>query len=96
MVWAEGRVYEGEWVKNRFSGQGTLTEPDGSSYHGEFKFGHKHGEGVATLSNGEQLKGFWRWGKEDGEMTVVKTEGIRRGIWQKGKFMTWLSDSTDD
>ncbi len=39
--------------KDRMSGMGTMTSPDGNKYVGQFKSGLKHGYGVFTF--GEKI-----------------------------------------
>ena len=36
MVYLDGRKYSGEWYKNVWDGQGTLTLSNGDTYSGEF------------------------------------------------------------
>ena len=42
---ANGNVYEGEWVDGSIDGYGTLRYADGDSYTGNWKHGKMHGEG---------------------------------------------------
>ena len=39
--WADGRKYEGEWVKDEMHGSGVYTWPDKRKYVGEFQKGKK-------------------------------------------------------
>ena len=38
-----GDVYQGEWKKNKFNGQGTRHYADGTSYSGDWKNHKRHG-----------------------------------------------------
>ena len=46
-----------------WSGQGTLTFPDGSTYVGEWENGFMNGQGTFTWSDGNQKSGIWENGK---------------------------------
>ena len=49
----KGNRYEGEFLGEKFHGQGTLTFPDGSKYVGEWKDDKYHGQGTYTTPDGE-------------------------------------------
>ena len=36
-TFADGKRYEGDYVNNKFEGNGVLTFPDGSQYDGQWK-----------------------------------------------------------
>eukprot|EP00602_Paraphysomonas_sp_CaronLab_P007983 CAMPEP_0185034708 /NCGR_PEP_ID=MMETSP1103-20130426/24814_1 /TAXON_ID=36769 /ORGANISM="Paraphysomonas bandaiensis, Strain Caron Lab Isolate" /LENGTH=656 /DNA_ID=CAMNT_0027571469 /DNA_START=198 /DNA_END=2168 /DNA_ORIENTATION=+ len=51
MTFADGTVYEGEWVEDRQEGNGTLTSADGDTvYEGGFVGGEYEGEGSLSSS----------------------------------------------
>ena len=43
-----GNKYEGEFVENKFNGQGTFTWSNGAKYVGEYKDDKRNGQGTAT------------------------------------------------
>jgi hypothetical protein len=45
-TWPDGAKYEGEFKKDDYNGQGTLTEADGRVYTGSWKNDQRHGHGV--------------------------------------------------
>lgn len=50
--------YEGEWLKKRFHGHGTLTTSEGT-YTGEFVKGKRHGKGCFVDTAGNVQEGIW-------------------------------------
>lgn len=52
MKFKDGRVYEGDWVKDRMQGVGSFKWPTGQQYVGEYSEDQKHGKGRLTYSNG--------------------------------------------
>ena len=46
LVYQKGRVYEGEWIKNKRSGRGYEIFTSGNSYHGSYDDGKPNGKGV--------------------------------------------------
>lgn len=45
-MYANGNVYEGEWVDGRIEGTGTLTYSDGDRYSGLWRNGRMDGQGT--------------------------------------------------
>ena len=81
-VWADGRRYEGEWVKDEMHGSGVYTWPDGRKYVGEFQKGKKHGWGTLNETAGTYV-GEWANGLKHGKGTFTYKEDNRvvKGIW---------------
>ncbi len=46
MIYADGDVYEGDWVDNKSMGEGTLTHLDGGFYLGQWQNNCPHGKGM--------------------------------------------------
>jgi hypothetical protein len=62
LVWADGKMYEGEYRDDKKEGQGTFTWADGRKYIGGWKDGKQHGIGEYVTPDGTQ-KGEWVDGK---------------------------------
>ena len=62
--WAEGTLYEGEWLNGQQAGRGTLTFADARQYVGEWNGGARHGHGTLLYANGSMYGGEWRDGKK--------------------------------
>jgi hypothetical protein len=87
------RIYEGDWCMNKIEGNGILTWPDGRKYEGEFKNFKRDGFGVFTDTDGKQYKGEWKEGKQNGkgEIYLPKQNIWKKGIWEDGKRLEWIS-----
>jgi hypothetical protein len=60
--WADGRVYYGEWKKNKSEGHGYMRWPNGDYFCGEWKNKMKWGEGVSQ-KNGQLHRDKFEEGK---------------------------------
>jgi len=60
--WADGRIYDGEYIDDLKDGEGTFHWADGRRFHGQWKDGKQHGVGVFRAAHGEQRTGQWREG----------------------------------
>ncbi len=89
MWFADGGRYEGAWVKNQRTGQGTLFYPPSTSpeaplkYTGEFKDGAPSGQGTMVRVSGASYTGGWVNGRRSGRGRLVFTDG---GIFE-GDFV---------
>ncbi len=62
--WPDGRVYEGQFVKNKKSGFGVYTWSDGRRFEGYWYDGKQHGLGSYLIPQDGKLKfGLWEEGK---------------------------------
>ncbi len=58
--WANGDIYEGEWLESGRSGLGIFKYSDGQIYEGEFKNNKKYGKGILSDKEGKILEAnFW-------------------------------------
>lgn len=89
MSYPNGNVYEGQWHRNTFCGQGVYhafkgdkVEPD--KYVGTFDKHLQHGEGeYLVTSNGSKYKGDWVYGEREGFGTYRWPDtSLYRGYWK--------------
>ena len=67
MTYANGDVYEGEWLDDKEEGKGmsfvkllgTRTYANKEKYEGEWKEGKRNGKGKFTSADGETQEGIW-------------------------------------
>lgn len=55
-------VYEGEWLRDKANGYGTMKYPDGTTASGKFQDDRLHGFCTLYLSNGDIVKGVFSHG----------------------------------
>ncbi|MBR6797020.1 MAG: hypothetical protein IKM53_06705, partial [Clostridia bacterium] len=68
-TWANGDVYEGNYVNDVRNGKGVLTLASGEKYDGHFANDLKHGNGTLNFENGEVYSGGFVNGKLDTRLT---------------------------
>jgi len=84
--------FEGNWVNNKFQGEGTLlyryfhVAGVQAKFEGEFHDGKRHGNGLGTFADGESYEGGW----EDD-----KRQGFGSQIWRNGERYVgqWKEDA---
>jgi hypothetical protein len=60
MYYANGDIYEGEWLDDMRHGKGMLRLANSNRYEGEWKLDKKNGEGkFFFLKKGQMLQGYW-------------------------------------
>lgn len=57
--YANGNVYDGEWINGKQCGHGVFNFTNGQVYDGEFKNGVRFGYGVYTWKSGDKYEGEW-------------------------------------
>ena len=57
MTYANGNIYEGEWLNGRANGKGKMIYANGDKYEGEWLNGQANGIGEFTDASGNQIKG---------------------------------------
>lgn len=76
ITFSDKSVYEGDVDNNGdATGQGKLTEPDGSTYSGGFKNLQNDGYGEVFYADGLKYKGYWKEGELDGPGTLYSASG---------------------
>lgn len=74
-------------------GKGVFTWPDNRRYEGEYVNDKKEGYGIFRWADGRIFKGNWKNGKQhgEGEFYNPKCGENKKGIWENGKRIKWLS-----
>ncbi|KAF2880053.1 hypothetical protein ILUMI_26122 [Ignelater luminosus] len=84
--WADGAIYEGEFVYGDATGKGTLEYPELTSYSGYFCKSFLHGKGVLNISSSTMIySGNWKAGQKHGKGWVL----YEPGDWYEGE---WYED----
>lgn len=90
---ADGASYEGEWLEDRYDGDGHLIDPKGE-YKGQWSQGKKHGKGTMKYLNQNrnsidaevEYKGHWSQDRKHGEGTMIYANGaVYVGHWEEDK-----------
>jgi len=76
--------YEGEFVRDKKHGQGTLHEAEKKIYEGEWKDGTKCGKGTEYYSDGN-YEGMWEHNLQNGYGKRTTKEEVYEGNWVQGK-----------
>lgn len=62
-----GAKYVGQFLNDKFHGEGDQIWPDGNTYTGTWKNGRKHGEGRYVTAEGLEYRGQWENGRRHGQ-----------------------------
>uniref|UniRef100_A0A7S3PET0 MORN repeat-containing protein 5 n=1 Tax=Aplanochytrium stocchinoi TaxID=215587 RepID=A0A7S3PET0_9STRA len=86
-AYANGYVYEGQWLHGLMEGRGIITDPRGSIvYQGEFVKNRISGVGTFFFDNGDRFDGEWHEGFMHGYGEYDEACGKTYvGEWLKGK-----------
>jgi hypothetical protein len=75
-------VYEGNWRRGKFHGQGKLTYADGEVYEGAWKAGMRHGQGKCTYASGSVYEGDYKDDLRNGQGKYTFADGsVYEGVW---------------
>jgi hypothetical protein len=58
-VFANGNIYDGEWLDDKKHGHCVFTWPTGEKYDGEYQNDNRHGRGKYVFANGNIYDGQW-------------------------------------
>ena len=86
LTYANGDVYDGEWVSGKASGYGKLTYKNGSIYEGEFKENKFNGKGKITESTGTIQEGIFNDHSLVSGKIIYTNGGIDSGTFVKTKL----------
>lgn len=80
-----GDVYNGQYSRDKFHGQGELLTK-GGRYRGNFSEGYKDGLGTMNFKNGHRYEGIWVQGRFQGRGLYIWEDGKKyEGEWVKGQ-----------
>lgn len=80
-------VYDGQMLKGKFSGRGTLKQRNGDRYVGEFQAGRFNGAGTFSSHAGWQYQGHFKNGAVTGQGTLTNKQGKKmRGYFKNGQY----------
>lgn len=79
-------TYDGQVLKGKFSGPGTLTFKNGDHYRGTFKAGRFDGTGTFTSHSGWRYQGQFKAGVMAGQGTLTTTKKTYKGTFKDGVF----------
>lgn len=76
LIYADGNIYEGDFVKGKKEGQGRFTVTEtGQVYIGQFANERYNGRGKMTFSDGESYEGDWVYDQKTGKGKTVYSNG---------------------
>lgn len=86
MRFADGRVFEGEYIRGQMI-QGKMTYQDGSVYGGSWVDGMRHGRGKCIFVDGSEYEGEFREGNFHGQGKMTWNDGgWYVGNWSNGEM----------
>lgn len=84
--YADGAVYEGEFLDDQRHGHGVYTWPDGTRYEGDFDHGRRQGQGAYTWPDGTAYRGGFQDGLFAGHGVLTWPDGSSYdGEWAAGR-----------
>lgn len=92
-TWNDGRSYEGQFSRGRFSGIGKMSWQSAKgtmTYEGEYVDDLKHGNGKFCWPDGRVYEGDWLRGKRHGRGAFITAKGeYKIGHWAEDRFLRW-------
>jgi S1-C subfamily serine protease/antitoxin component YwqK of YwqJK toxin-antitoxin module len=87
MVWPNGDVYVGDWIKGQRTGLGVYEWSNGDIYGGNFFEGKRSGFGILKESSGYSYEGDWKDDMKNGFGTAVFSNNNKYiGEWINDQF----------
>ncbi|MDW3648211.1 MAG: hypothetical protein R8P61_14175 [Bacteroidia bacterium] len=85
-VGGEG-IYEGEFYRGFFQGEGKFTYGSGEVYEGAWIRGKRQGYGVLSYTDGSRYEGYWHMDLQNGEGTIIASDGSKKiGKFKDGEL----------
>ena len=72
-----GAIYAGEWLDDKFDGQGTYSFRDGKKYTGQFRNNRRNGQGRFTFQDGATYSGGYKDDLRSGNGTFTYPNGVK-------------------
>ena len=86
---ADGSMYEGNFVNGKPEGKGTMIYVGGASYIGDWHYGLREGQGTWNYADGGSYIGEWQRGRRHGNGKLIKKDGTEiHGIWEYDKLVS--------
>ena len=100
MKFADGRVFEGDYIRGHRI-QGKMTYQDGSVYDGSWVDGLRHGRGKCVFVDGSEYEGEFREDNFQGRGKLTWNDGggyvgICKGRFHKGTFYGFDNENDSD
>jgi len=73
-----GGIYEGEFYRGFFQGEGKFTYAEGETYEGSWIRGKRQGYGVYTFADGSKYEGNWYMDLKNGQGVLVAVDGTSK------------------
>ena len=89
MMYANGDMYNGVWVKNKKYGEGKIEYENGDEYNGTWIDDKKHGKGKMVYTNGDEYNGIWIDDKKHGKGIMYSHES---NTYYEGEFKEGMKD----
>lgn len=94
---ADGSKYQGEILKNKADGLGSMIYGNGDKYDGAFKEGKRSGQGTMSFANGDKYEGFFNNDLRNGQGTYTEKDGtVFNGNWQDDQLVGEATVSEKD
>jgi hypothetical protein len=76
-------ICDGDWVEDKFTGQGKRTFPNGDVYNGDWQAWYMEGKGTMVYADGKKYEGEWVHDKRHGTGSLYDADGfvIEMGKW---------------
>lgn len=74
-IWPDGSIYEGYWLKDKFSDFGRFVHKEGDYYVGTWKEGMANGKGKLVHTDGSEYEGDWVMDEKSGKGKQVWKDG---------------------
>ena len=90
IYYKDGNVqYEGDFINDKFDGNGIYFDKDGNYYDGKWKKGLRHGKGITYFKDGRK--------QYDGDFVNGKAEGKGKYYYEDGNYYVglWKNDLKD-
>lgn len=97
MTFSDGKIYEGNWVRNNIEGLGKMVFSDGKIYEGNWIRNNMDGFGKMTFTNNEGFyEGSWKNNQYEGQGILKEVLGTQvqksEGMFANGELLSGLQE----